>query len=54
MAKEKTPNQVFEELSKKGEYEEAHIDKDEIHKIWKMAIEDYEYGKLLRKLKGQN
>lgn len=54
MAKEKTPWQVFEELSKKGEYEEAHIDKDEIDSILRMAIEDYEYGKSLRKLKGQN
>lgn len=54
MAKEKTPNQVFEELSKKGEYEEAHIDKDEISSIWKMTIEDYGYGKSLRKVKEQN
>lgn len=41
MIKEKTPLQVFEELSQKGEYEEAHIDKDEIFSILKMTIEDY-------------
>ena len=45
MAKEKTPLQVFEELSKKGEYEESHIDKEEIYSIWRMTIEDYEYVK---------
>lgn len=54
MVREKTPKEVFEELSAKGEYGEAHLDKAEIGKCMRMALEDYDYGKSLRKLPNQN
>lgn len=54
MPREKTPKEVFWELSAKGEYEEAHLDKAEIEKSMQMALEDYDYGKSLRKLPNQN
>jgi len=49
MIKQKTPQQIYEELSKEGIYEEANLDKDEVEKAKVFAIEDCEYGKKLRK-----
>ncbi|MDI6737641.1 MAG: hypothetical protein QME12_03935 [Nanoarchaeota archaeon] len=54
MPREKTPKEVFEGLSSKGEYGEAHLDRAEIEKSMRMALEDYDYGKSLRKLPNQN
>ena len=54
MPKEKTPQEVYDELVTKGSYEEAHLDKDEVRKVKNMAIEDYEFGKTLRKIENPN
>jgi len=54
MPKEKTSKEVFEDLSNNGQYEEAHLDKDEVERVKNDAIEDYEYGKRLREEKDQN
>ncbi len=54
MVREKTPKEVYEELSAKGEYEEAHLDKAETEKVIAMALEDYEYGKRFRAAPNQN
>lgn len=54
MAKEKTPKQVYEDLSAKGEYAEANFDKDEAGKAVRMALEDYAFGREIRNLKSQN
>lgn len=54
MPREKTPKEVHDELSVKGEYEEAHLDKAELEKAMRMALEDYEYGKALRKSSDPN
>ncbi|MBI4919345.1 hypothetical protein HY837_05400 [archaeon] len=51
---EKTPEEVYDDLVTQGAYEEAGLDKDEIEKILRQIIEDYNYGKELRKLKDQN
>jgi len=49
MPKERTPEEVYEDLSNGGYYEEANLDSDEIKKMMRLSIEDYEYGKRLRK-----
>ncbi len=54
MPKERTPEDVYADLSTKGLYEEAHIDPDEISKVKTITLEDYEFGKTLRKLKNPN
>ena len=54
MAKERTPEEVYEDLSSKGEYEEAHFDRDEVTKVKVEAFEDYNYGKRLQKEKDTN
>lgn len=54
MPKEKTPEQVYNDLVTQGLYEEANLDKDEIQKVGKLAMEDYEYGKKLRQSKDAN
>ena len=54
MPKEKRPEQVYSELMDKGAYEEANLDKDEIKKVINLAIEDYRFGKSLRKLAKPN
>src|SRR3989344_394910 len=54
MPKERTPEEVYEDLSIKGLYEEANLDKDEVTKIKNIAIEDYEFGKRLREIKEPN
>ena len=54
MPKEREPEEVYEDLATQGIYEEANTDKDEISKVKTIAIEDYEFGKQLRKLKDPN
>ena len=54
MPKEKTPEEVYDELATQGLYEEAHFDKDEVEKVKGITIEDYEFGKGLRKMKTPN
>ena len=54
MPKEKTPEQVYNDLVTQGLYEEANLDKDEIQKVRKLTMEDYEYGKKLRQNKDAN
>lgn len=54
MPKEKTPEEVYDELATQGLYEEAHFDRDEVEKVRGMALEDYEFGKGLRKMKAPN
>src|SRR3989344_2816387 len=52
--RERTPQDVYEELSAEGAYEEAGCDKDEITKIKTLTLQDYEYGKMLKKLQNPN
>ena len=52
--KSKTPEEIFENLSNKGEYEEAHLDKDEVNKVKSMAIKDYETRKIIQDSKDPN
>jgi len=54
MVKQQTPQEVYDELSNEGSYEEAHLDKEEIRKVLTMTIEDYIFGKTLRKIKEPN
>ena len=54
MVKEKTPEEVYDDLVTQGLYEEAHFDKDEVEKIRTMTLEDYGYGKQLRKMSKPN
>ena len=54
MLKERTPEKVYDELVTEGLYEEAHLDKDEVIKVKNMAVEDYEFGKTLRKMENPN
>ena len=54
MPKEKTPKEVYDELMTEGLYEEANLDKDEIAKVLKLSVEDYEFGKNLRKISNVN
>ena len=52
--KEKTAGEVYEDLSDKGEYQEAHLDKDEINKVKSMALKDYESRKILENSEAPN
>ncbi len=54
MLKQRTPKEVYEDLSEQGMYEEANLDKDEIEKIKRITIEDYEFGKTLRTINKPN
>jgi hypothetical protein len=54
MPKEKTAKEVFEECVNKGMYEEANLDRDEVEKVKTLAMEDYEFGKSLRKIDKPN
>ncbi|PIN86197.1 hypothetical protein COV19_06275 [Candidatus Woesearchaeota archaeon CG10_big_fil_rev_8_21_14_0_10_44_13] len=54
MPKEKTPEEVYDELVTGGLYEEANLDGDEIGKVLKLAAEDYGFGKELRKISNAN
>ena len=44
----KTPQEVYGELARKGEYEEANLDYSEVSKVKRLTLEDYEYAKRLR------
>ncbi|MBU0456727.1 MAG: hypothetical protein ABH824_07590 [Nanoarchaeota archaeon] len=50
MSKGRTAEQVYDQLSTEGLYEEANLDKDEVKKVLTMTQEDYQFGKGLRKL----
>ncbi len=52
--RKKTPEEVYESLSDNGEYEEAHLDKDEVNKVSSMALKDYESRKILENSKDPN
>ncbi len=54
MPKERTPEEVYADLSSQGLYEEAGSDKDELIKIVTLTIQDYEFGKKLLKIKDPN
>lgn len=54
MPKERTPEEVYEDLAEQGAYEEASLDKDEVEKVKRITIEDYEFGQSLKKLKEPN
>ena len=54
MPKERTAEEVFEGLAEQGLYEEANPDKDEIEKIKRITIEDYEFGKSLKSINKPN
>ena len=54
MHKGRTPGNVYDSLSAEGSYEEANLDKDEVEKIKKITIEDYEFGKGLKDIKKPN
>ncbi|NQV08415.1 hypothetical protein HQ529_01030 [Candidatus Woesearchaeota archaeon] len=54
MPKERTPEEVYDDLITRGLYEEANLDKDEVEKIKRISIEDYEFGKSLRKSNNAN
>ena len=54
MLKERTPQEVYNSLSRDGAYEESGCDLDEIIKIKTMTLQDYEYGRILRKTSDQN
>lgn len=54
MPKERTPKEIYEDLATEGAYEEANLDKDEIIKIKTQCMEDYEFGKRLRKIENPN
>lgn|SRR3989338_2678060 len=54
MPKERTPEEVYDDLVAKGSYEEAHFDKNEINKVKNMVIEDYTFGKSLKKIEAPN
>ncbi|MEK6905354.1 MAG: hypothetical protein AABX24_03035 [Nanoarchaeota archaeon] len=51
MRKERKAEQIYDQFSTEGLYEEANLDKDEIKKVLVMVMEDYQFGKELRKLK---
>jgi len=54
MVKERTPEEVYEDFAAQGLYEEAGFDKDEVEKVKRLCVEDYEFGKKLRKLENPN
>ena len=46
--KERTAEEVYDDLVSQGAYEEANLDADETEKIKRITIEDYEYGQKLK------
>jgi hypothetical protein len=46
--KERTVEEAYDDLVSQGAYEEANPDADEIEKIKKTTVEDYEYGQKLK------
>ncbi len=49
MPREYTPDQIYDKLVREGAYHEAHLDKDEVRKVLTMTIEDYTFGKEIRR-----
>jgi len=47
VAKERTPEQIYDSLLSEGAYAEGNLDKNEISKVHRLAMEDYNYGKML-------
>lgn len=54
MPKERTPEDVYDDLVTQGLYEEANLDKDEIEKVKRLCLDDYEFGKRLRSINAPN
>ena len=54
MPKERTPKEVYEDMVTQGLYEEANLDRNEVEKVKKLCVEDYEFGKRLRKMENPN
>jgi len=54
MLKERTPEQVCEDLATEGMYEEANLDKAEVEKVMRITVEDYEFGKSIEKIDRPN
>src|SRR3989344_6303609 len=54
MLKRRTAKEAFEELAEQGFYEEANLDKYEVEKVLRLVLEDYEFGKTLRKITNPN
>lgn len=50
MAKDLSPEEVYDSLVSQGAYEEANFDSDEVKKNLGMELEDYNFGKTLRKM----
>lgn len=50
MVKDLSPEEVYDALISQGAYEEANFDFDEVKKNLVMALEDYNFGKTLRKM----
>lgn len=50
MVKDLSPEEVYDSLVSQGAYEEANLDFDEIKKNLAMVLEDYNFGKSLRKM----
>ena len=50
MVKDLSPEEVYDALISQGAYEEANLDWDVIKKNLSMALEDYAFGKTLRKM----
>jgi len=51
MPKERGPEQIYDHLATEGMYEEANLDHDEVKKVLTMVMEDYKFGKSLRRIK---
>jgi len=54
MPKERTAEEVYDDLVTQGLYEEASLDKEEVEKVKTITIEDYEFGKCLKTIKSPN
>lgn len=54
MPKEEKIELIYDRFSTDGLYEEAYLDKNEIEKVLNLVMEDYHFGKELRKLKFPN
>ncbi len=54
MPKTLSAKEVYNNLATEGLYEEAHLDNDEVKKVFTMVTEDYKFGKTLRKLPNPN
>lgn len=54
MLKQRTAKEIFEDCAKQGLYEEANLDKQEVEKVLMLSLDDYEFGKPLRKITNAN